>query len=81
MRANVAWRTCRSRACWRALSTIREERSTPTTLPFGPTAAAAASDTMPVPQATSSTASPGTSAALAITRACIGESCACHSAA
>lgn len=45
------------------------ERSTPVTLPLGPTARAAGSVTRPVPQPTSSTRSPGCSAASSTTRA------------
>jgi hypothetical protein len=80
MRANVALRTSCREARSRAASTIAPERSTPSTHPAGPTERAAANETSPVPQATSSTRSPPRSAAAASSAVCASASWLCQSA-
>jgi Methyltransferase domain len=78
MRAKLACRRCWACARSAAARTIAPDRSTPSTRPRAPTACAAAIDTTPVPQATSSTCSLGAGDAAASSSACTPASALCQ---
>jgi hypothetical protein len=78
IRRKRAFSTPRAAATVAASCVIRSEMSVPTTDPDPPTASAAGKETSPVPQATSSTRSPGRSAAISSSRCCAGQSWRFH---